>query len=674
MIDRRRLLTTAAVSVGGLASATLTSGSSSAQARTGRPNIVWFRSEDNSASFIGAYGNTLANTPTIDGLAREGVRYARHFSTSPVCAPSKLAILTGMYEASLGPGHNMRVVAKVPRFVNGFATYLQQAGYWCTEQGRPRANPDHNTDLARTGYDDTTGDWRNRPAGKPFFALLGTITTHETHSHATPTAGDTDPADVELPAYHPDDPALRLDRAHYMDQVTKMDGELERVLQKLKDDGLLANTILMYSSDHGGVLPRSKRYCYDSGLHTPLIIWFPPRWQHLSPVPPGSVYQAPTSSIDAPVTILGLAGVDVPSYLDGQAFAGPGVVPRRYAFSGRNRVDEQIDFVRTVRDRRYRYIRNYLPHLVYGQHSQYMWQQAGVRQWETLHLAGELDELQSRFWGTRPADELYDLLSDPDEVVNLAGLPEHRDRVRRMRLALNDHMVAINDNGFIPEGMAAEGYHRSRRLGAFPIKRVMALAGLAGRRRVRHLPHFRQALHDSNEVVRWWGAMGCSQLGEAAEPAAALLRRVAIGDASPWVRAQAADAITRLGRTRVGVPLLTTLVENAALPEPVRLQAVWSLARARSEAASALPALGQVAEQVGSLGNAARYAVRVVSGTYVPAPRAVKTHAGAAAGGFRPGEPPAGRPRRRTTRRCTPGRPDAGRCGPCAGRCATGCG
>lgn len=587
--------------------------------RQRRPNIVWFRSEDNHASFVGAYGNPLARTPTIDRLAREGVRYERHFSTSPVCAPSKLAVLTGMYETRLGPGHHMRATARVPGFVRGFATYLQAAGYWCTEQGTPAANPDHNTDLARTGYADASGDWRNRPAGAPFFALLGSSTTHETSSFV-PLPGATDPAAVDLPAYHPDDPVLRLDRASYTDRVAAMDREVADVLARLRADGLLHDTIVMYSSDHGGVLPRSKRYCYDSGLRMPLVIWFPPRWRHLAPSAPGSVYRAPSSSVDAPVTILGLAGVDVPEHFDGQAFAGPQVRPRRYAFSGRNRMDEQLDFVRTVRDRRYRYVRNYFPHLTYAQHHQFMWLQPGMRQWETLFLAGRLDDVQSRFFRTRPAEELYDLETDPDEVVNLVGSTRHREHLVRLRRALDDHLVRTHDNGFIPEGMAAEGYRASRRPGAFPVRRVMSLAALATRRRARHLPSFRRALRDDNEVVRWWGAMGCSQLDDGAAPAAALLERTAARDRSPWVRAQAADALARSGQADVGVRFLAGIVRDRSLPEPARLQAVWSLARAGSDAAPALPALAAAALDAGNLGNAARYAVRAVTGTYVPAP------------------------------------------------------
>ena len=617
MISRRRLLQAAGT---GLAS-TLVRGVAPAAAAPPRPNIVWFRSEDNHASFIGAYGNELAVTPTIDRLAREGVLYRNFFTTSPVCAPTKLAILTGVHEASLGPGHNMRAQGKIPEWMVGFATYLADAGYWCTESG----NTDYNTDIrGRSGYHDSTGDWQSRPAGAPFFALLGSNTTHETTAF-TPYPGATDPAAVRLPAYHPDTEVMRRDRAHYMDQITRMDGEVADLLQELEDAGEADNTIFIYSSDHGGVLPRSKRFCYDSGLHAPLIVRFGKRWQHLAPAPPGSVYDAPVSSIDAPPTILNLAGLPAPAYMHGQPFAGPRTQPRTYAFSNRNRMDQAIDFVRTVRDRRYRYIRNYLPHLPYGQHVMFMWLQAGVREWEQHFLDGRLNEVQSRFWRDKPAEELYDLDADPDEVHNLVDAPQHQARLERMRAALDEHMLRINDNGFIPEGMAAEGWDASRAPGAYPLRRIMRLAGTAIRRDAANLPALTEALRDRNEIVRYWAASGLSLLGPKAAPALAALTTAMTSDASPWVRAQAADALARAGRTDAAVAFLGEVVADETLPMAVRLQAVWSLHYAGTAAAPALPQLAVAAKGTKAglddyPAEAARYAIRTISGTYVPSP------------------------------------------------------
>jgi len=597
-----------------------------ARAAGPRPNIVWFRSEDNHASFIGAYGNPLAVTPAIDGLAREGVLFKSYFTTSPVCAPSKLAILTGVHEASLGPGHHMRAQAILPAWLNGFATHLKRAGYWSTEQGAPGANPDHNCDMSqiRTGYDDTSGDWTKAPAGRPFFALLGSSTSHETSSF-TPYPGSTDPAKVRIPSYQPDTEVIRRDRAHYMDAITRMDGEVADTIAQLKDAGVWDDTIFIYSSDHGGVLPRSKRFVYDSGLHAPLIIRFPRKWQHLAPARPGAAYRPPVSSIDLPATIVSLAGARPPSYFHGQAFAGTAVRPaRRYAFSNRNRMDESIDFVRSAADERYRYIRHYLPHLPYGQHVQFQWLQAGMRDWELQYQAGGLPEVQTRFWRPKPAEELYDLYADPDEVRNLIHAPQHQGRIRDMRKALDQHMLRINDNGFIPEGMALEGWDASRRKGAYPLERLLALGRVCIQRNPRNLPALLAALGDRNEVVRYWGAMGLSMLGPAAKPATAVLTKAMTGDPSAWVKAQASDALARSGSADVAVPVLAATIVDFAAPMSVRLQSTWSLAYLGDAAIAAVPQLTVAGARQSAVDDypsqCARYALRVVTGTYVPAP------------------------------------------------------
>ena len=584
-----------------------------------RPNILWFRSEDNSADLIGAYGNDLARTPTIDRLAAEGVLYERFFATSPVCAPTKLGWTTGMYEAGMGPGHHMRAVGNRPAFAVGFATWLAAAGYWCTTSG----NTDYNSDFGGThGFQDSVGNWQaGVAAGQPFFALLGTATSHELTS-VSPVPTGTNPLAVDLPAYHPDDPILRLDRAAYMDRVAAMDGELAGVLTELDRLGVADDTIVVYSSDHGGVLPRSKRFCYDSGLHAPLIIRFPERWQHLAPGPPGSRFASPVSSVDAAPTVLQLAGLPVPDHFEGQSFAGAVSAPRELVFGNRNRMDEAIDFVRTVRDVRYRYLRNYMPHLPWGQHIQFMWLQAGVRQWETLHLAGLLDDVRDRFWREKPAEELYDLEADPDEVHNLIDAPAHQAPLQRLREALDAHMLRINDNGFLPEGHAAEGWDRSRRPGAYPLPRLLELGALAIRRDPANLPTIGAALEDANDVVRYWGALGHSMLGPAAASAAELLTsHMDDTDETAWVRAQCADALCRAGSTAGAVPYLGSVAGDEGAPFSARLQAIASLAHLGLGGAAALVDLTLASTSSNSyVSSAALYAVRRVSGTYVPAP------------------------------------------------------
>ena len=599
-----------------------------------RPNILWFVSEDNHASFIGAYGNDLARTPTIDRLAADGVRYRNFHTTSPVCAPTKLSLLTGMYEASLAPGNNMRarwganeqVGQHVPDGVRGYFAHLRDAGYWTTQTGNMN---DYNTAIAEDGIDSTDGDWRNRPAGTPFLAVLGSSSTHETQSFA-PIQGATDPATVRVPAYHPDTEIIRRDRARYMDAVATMDGEVADLLQELDDSGEADNTIVVYSSDHGGVLPRSKRFCYDSGLNAPLIIRFPEKWKHLAPAAPGSVIDAPVSSVDIAPTLLALAGVEIPDHMHGIPFLGqPQVLPddlepRTHAFSNRNRMDQAIDFVRTVRDERYRYIRNYMPHLPWGQHVMFMWLQQSVHEWERLHLLGQLDEVQDRFWNPKPAEELYDLHADPDEVVNLIDDPAHVERVEALRAELDAHMLGIHDNGFIPEGTPAEGWYASREPGAYPLERLIGLGNIALQRDPANLAVLETALTDNNYVVRCWGALGCAMLGAEGAPAAATLTEAMNGDDELAVRVQAADALVHIGRPEEAVGFLTEVLGIQDAPYGTVLQAVWALHYAGPAAMTALPALTALAARRPVLdnydGEAARYAIRTISGTYLPSP------------------------------------------------------
>jgi hypothetical protein len=226
-----------------------------------------------------------------------------------------------------------------------------------------------------------------------------------------------------------------------------------------------------------------------------LIVRYPRKWAHLAPAGPGSVITSPVASIDLPPTVLSLAGVTVPDHMQGTALTARHRSP--YAFGMRNRMDERYDMVRTVRDERFRYIRNYSPHRIYGQHQAYAWQQKGYQDWEQAHLDGTLNEVQERFWRDKPTEELYDLHTDPDEVRNLASDPRHRDRLDRMRKALDAHMLKVNDNGFIPEGSPLEGYDQSRAPGAYPLSRVLRLAGAAIQRNPRNMQLFVRSLAHS---------------------------------------------------------------------------------------------------------------------------------------------------------------------------------
>ncbi|MDB5324070.1 MAG: sulfatase [Phycisphaerales bacterium] len=585
----------------------------------GRPNILWIVSEDNNP-YLGCYGDKLARTPTIDQLAKDGVLYENCFSQAPVCAPSRFTLITGMYATSCQPANQMRASGKGPPELRGFPAYLREAGYHTTNS----AKTDYNAAIKMADAWDASGNrahWRNRPRGKPFFAVFNHEVTHESclFGGQDPLPGGTDRRDVRIPAYCPDTPETRADRALYYDQHRRLDGQVAKLLDQLKADGLEDDTIVFYYGDNGGVLPRSKRFAYDSGLHVPLIIRFGKKWQHLAPSGPGTRVESPVSFVDFAPTVLSLAGVNSPKYFQGRAFAGAKKAAEagEYAFCHRDRMDERYDLVRTARDKRYRYIRNYRPDLPWGQHVQYMFQQRGYRAWEKLHKAGKLNEVQERFWGEKPAEELYDLSTDPDEVKNLVDSPEHKEVLGRMRAALRGHILEIRDNGFIPEGSPLEGFVETRDEGAYPLAKIVDFADVVTRRDVENLPRFVTGLGDANEVMRYWAALGCLMLREKAGAGKEALVK-ALGDASPHVRVVAAEALCRIGEAGRGLAALSDLLTKDTNAK-VRLQAANALDHLGIIAKPALGALKAAGKDVDDyVKRAADYTAAVLAGEEPP--------------------------------------------------------
>ena len=307
-----------------------------------RPNLLWITSEDN-GTYLGCYGDPVARTPNIDRLAASGVRYLNCFSNAAVCAPARQTLITGMYATSLG-GQHMRSQSKFPDAVAYFPKFLRDSGYFTSNNAKTDYNGAPADPQAMSAASDQSGNqahWRNRTAGKPFFSVFNFAESHESRlfparwKNRTP---NTDPADVKLPAYLPDLPATRLDLARYYDCLTDMDQRVGVVLKQLADDGLAEDTIVFYFSDHGGSLPRGKSFTYDSGTHVPLVVRFPSKWQHLSPAEPGQSTDRLVSFVDFAPTILSLAGIKPPEYMQGQAFLGAlKQPPREYVHTFRGR-------------------------------------------------------------------------------------------------------------------------------------------------------------------------------------------------------------------------------------------------------------------------------------------------------------------------------------------------
>jgi arylsulfatase A-like enzyme len=569
-------------------------------ARVERPNILWLMSEDCSPHGE-AYGDPLARTPTIDRLAREGVLFENAFCTSPICAPSRFSLITGVYASSCGPAHQMRAIAHVPPEVATYAALMRGHGYYCTNNSKT----DYNSDIDPNAIWDESSDfahWRNRPEGAPFLAVFNADDTHESaiFQEASPLGVEpakityASPDEVRVPAYLPDTPEIRADIARYYTAIEKVDTIFAGLIGELEQDGLVRDTVIIYSSDHGGVGPRSKRFCYDDGLRVPLIVRVPERFAHMSPWRPGERVDTAVSHIDVAPTLLALGGADIPATMQGRPLFGSAAKPPvGLAFGGRNRAGARYDMVRTIRDSRYRYIRNYAPHRPHGQHSGYMWRAKGYQSWETEHLAGVLSPVQEAFWQEKAAEEFYDTEADPDEVDNIISAPEHAGRIARMRALLDEHILAVNDNGFIPEGSSIEGYHASRVPDAYPLSEVMDLAASAIKREPANLGRFVDALGHRNEVVRYWGAQGLLMLGTGSAAAADALR-AALGDRSPQVRIAAAEAYALTQEVAAPLAVLGDLLDCA--PGPVTLQALNAVTYIGAAATAVIDKVAALAE------------------------------------------------------------------------------
>ena len=428
-----------------------------------RPNIVWISNEDMSPH-LGAYGDTLARTPVLDRFAAESMRYTHAFTTAPVCAPSRAAIITGMYQTAIGAQHMRTTEDRVPElpgpylavppfYVKAFPEYLRAAGYFTSN----RAKTDYQFGVPFTIWDDigSTAHWRNRPdRNQPFFSVFNLEVTHESQIFPSSPARKgkplvTDPSKIAVPPYYPDTPAVRDELARMYDNIADMDGQVGEILRQLETDGLADNTIVFYWSDHGDGVPRAKRSLYDSGLRVPLMV----RWPKTSAAVAGSVSDQLVSLIDLAPTVLALAGVEIPAHLQGRVLVGTKAVPApEFVFAARDRMDIEYDMMRSVRDRRFLYIRNFAPELPYAGHIIYRNQSAIMQEWLRLQAERALTGAAALWMRTnRPAEELYDTAADPHQIRNLAGEMAHRGTLERMRKAVSDWMTRIGDQGLVNE-------------------------------------------------------------------------------------------------------------------------------------------------------------------------------------------------------------------------------
>jgi len=552
-----------------------------AQTPVKRPNILWLSFED-SSPMLGCYDDPHAITPHADAFSKQGVRFTRAYSVAGVCAPSRSGIITGMYPTTLG-SMNMRSSVKLGPDIRCFPEYLRIAGYYCTNN----AKTDYNFAVPRGAWNENgpKAHWRNREPGQPFFAVFNQEVTHESRYLRRGAEHDADIARLKpnqrqdpaklttLPPFYPDTAETRRDWANVYECLTAMDYWLQDRLKEIAAAGLENDTIVFLWGDHGVGLPRSKRWLYESGTRVPLMVRVPEAWRTAGQAAPGSESATLVSLIDLGPTVLNLVGLPVPSNMQGQPFLGPKVKPREYIYGIRDRMDERYDMVRSVRDARYRYLRNFEPTRPYYQHMNTPEQGATMREIRRTQADGTLPAAAALFAGThKPVEELYDIDKDPHEIHNLAQDPGHRAVLDRLRAAQRQWALDTRDLGLMPEAELAEG---ELRVGT----RQAMLQGPDAIHLLRELydaatgPDAGRFFNSGNPGLRYWAA----RRGEGK----AMLAKLQ-SDPSAAVRIAAAR---RLGK----VDLLAK--ELASPKEYVRLMAVNALDEMGEAARPALPAL-----------------------------------------------------------------------------------
>ena len=528
-----------------------------AQQSDPRPNILWIVGEDASAH-LGCYGEKTISTPHLDQFASQGVRFTNAFVTSPVCSPSRSAMITGMFPATIG-AHNHRSQQTVLKASGNSAYYksyelpddipflpalFQQAGYFTTLGKGPQCS-----ELGKTDYNFLfnpssyhAADWHFCPDDRPFFAqimLTGGKNRGGVRHYAT------DPVSVNLPPYYPDHPTLRREWAEYLNTWIRMDEQVGQILANLERAGKAENTIVFFWTDHGLTHIRSKQFLYDAGIHVPLIIRFGDR--RLA----NTVRTDLVQQIDIAATSLALAGIELPATMQGQDLFAADYQPQKKIYAARDRCDETVDIIRCVRTPRYKYIRNFLSYLSHTQPNESKDHQPVLIATKKLYQQGKLNTAQSMaFTSTRPREELYDLQTDPHETVNLATDPNYADELKRHRTDLYQQMIHTGDLGLIPEPILEE-------LGRNHQNKALALDAPENQHLVADLIELFDAGEDANQEkqfaalqssrpsLRYWAAtwLGVQGIEEATQPLIQLLQ-----DDQPAVQIAAALALLRLGK------------------------------------------------------------------------------------------------------------------------------
>ena len=517
------------------------------------PNIVWLTTEDNSPHYMKLYNGDGAAMPAIEKLAKEGIVFDNAFSNAPVCSVARSTLITGCYAPRIFTQFHRRAqYVPLPQGLMPFPFYLKQAGYYTTNNHKQ----DYNFILPDGAWDESSkkASYKNRKPGQPFFHVQNHTVTHEGSLHfdqkRIDNTSDEDLEQIQVFPYHPDTKTFRYSYHHFQNRHVLADRQMGEFIADLEQEGLMEDTIIFYFGDHGGVLPRSKGYAYESGLQVPLVVYVPEKWKHLFHHSKGSRAKTFVEFVDLAPTVLSLAGVSPPEGIDGTAVSGAfsqasAIEKKNTSFGYADRFDEKYDLVRTLRVGKYKYIRNYQPFNIDALYNFYRYKMLAFKQWDTLYNAGKLNQEQRQFFESKAPEGLYDIDQDPHEVNDLSASPAHQEILIQMREQLREKLAALPDLSFYPEPYLLE--HALGNPVAFgqnhqqEIKELMAVADLNLSSFEAVQGKIKQALTDDNPWKRYWGLVVCTSFGKKAKTLVPQIKNLVNQDQENLVRARAME-------------------------------------------------------------------------------------------------------------------------------------
>lgn len=558
-----------------------------------RPNILWLSFEDTSPYAFGCYGNAEVSTPNVDALAKRGVVLTNASSVAPHCSPARSSIISGCFATTYGTDWH-RHGWRVPEDRYFFPSLLRQAGYYTTNNSKTDYNCTRESWNAAPRFWDEQGNKATynsvkRKAGQPFFSVFNSNVSHmgrvrSIHTHDRREFGGYDPYQLTLPPHVPDLPEVRSDFALHLEGAHDVDQWVKLFLNDLKQRGLDDDTIIFVFSDHGGCLPRGKAFPFETGLRAVMVVYVPEKWHERCGLPMGTTSDRLVGFEDLAPTVLRLAGIEAPAYMQGRSFMEPGAPEKEIQFGFRCNTGFHYDPDRTAYDGRFKYIRSYTPYKPYGLRQSYQWGVPGQFAWDVQFHEGKSKAEHQSFFKPKPTEQLFDLKEDPWEMNDLAQDPRYRDELLRLRKAVSDHVRGTKDLGFFPRTTRIKSdklsLHEWVRETGYPLDELIEAAEIASEGNLDNADQLVAYLASDKPEVRFWGVSGLATLasrGVMEEVPEALL--AAADDENEEVSVTAAEALCYLDRRDVGLPVLMKHLKRKSQFAASALEELGELAR-----------------------------------------------------------------------------------------------